>query len=157
MHRLFALCLMLAPVAAQAQQQQEGRARTYGLGTLVSNAGMDATRTAVIDLQAERSGYDIAKLTVAHTNAAGALSIVMTCYEDTSASSATTVVLQDCVVASGACTSYDATWTKAVTGSKQWVWRVDISGYSGQVNCTFAASGAGATDKITVTGQLSTK
>lgn len=159
MRRLI-IILVLAALPAASRANREGRARTYPLGTLLSAKplnGAAATLTASIGLQNDRDGYDIAKLTVVHDNTSGALTITMTCYEDTAAGGATSVILQDCTVASGVCTSSDASWSKAVTGAKSWVWRVDISGYDAQVNCVFAAAGAAATDTITVTGQLVTK
>ena len=159
MHRIIlALALIALPLAALANE--EGKARAYQLGTLLSAVPLDgsgSSLTGSIDVQNERSGYDVAKLTVVHANTSGALTVTMTCFEDTAAGGAVTVALQDCTVSSGVCTSSDASWSKAVTAAKSWVWRIDIAGYRGQVNCTFAASGSAATDTVTVTGQLVTK
>jgi hypothetical protein len=160
MTRILTLIAALAFSATANAQHREGRARTYPLGTLLSAVPLDgsgASLTANIDLQNDRDGYDIAKLTVVHANTSGALTITMICYEDTAAGGATSVILQDCTIASGVCTSDDVSWEKDVTGAKSWPWRVDLIGYRGQVNCTFAAAGAAATDTVTVTGQLVTK
>jgi hypothetical protein len=159
MHRIITTLLVLS-LAAPVAAGEEGRALQYGLGTLLNGVALNAvaaTRTANIDLQNERTGYDVLALHIAHTNASGALTITMDCFNDPDAGDAVTAQLQDCTVSTGTCTSSDADWSKAVTTSKTWVWRVDVAGLPGQVNCVFAASGAGATDTILVKGWLVTK
>lgn len=156
-----ALILSLLCSANALANDVEGKARVYPIGTVLSAVALnaaEATRTASVELKTKgRLGYDIAIFDVAHTNDSGALTITMTCYRDRTGGTALTSILQDCSVSSGTCTSSDAVWSKAVTASKTWPWRVDITAITGAVNCVFAAAGAGASDTITVTADLSTK
>lgn len=163
MRRLLMLLALLtvAPSLSHgaAYDAFESRARRYGLGTQLSAVALNAaaaTRTMTVDLDNEYLGYDLMVVYIDHTNSSGALTVTMDCTNAPTASD-TDATLQDCDVASGVCTSSDATWEKAVTGSKAWPWRVDISGLPGQIDCVFAAAGAGASDLATVKAWLVTK
>lgn len=137
----------------------EGRARRYPYGTLINDVALNAaaaSRTLTLDLDYPRDGYDSAVFHVVHTNSAGALDIIMSCTVTPTAGD-TAGAAQECTLSSGVCTSDDASWKKSVTGSKAWVWRVDIGGYPGDVKCVFSAAGAGANDKITVKSWLVTE
>ena len=149
---LLALALLTIPTMASADQ----RAIRQKLATLVDNLGLDASRSFTVS-PCDANGYCYSTLVLSlnHSTHDAASAIAMTC--TTSLDSGTTnATLQDCDVASGACTSNDASWTKAISGVKAWPWRVDVAGYP-SVTCTITDTGGGAGDKITVLGLLVTE
>jgi len=160
MKRLFLVGLLLVATSSSVSARGvEDRAARYPLGTLVNAVALNAaaaSRTATFSVDGDRSGYDLAALYIEHSNSSGALTVTMSCTNLPSATDSD-ATLQDCTIASGVCTSDDASWEKSVTTDTVWPWRVDISGFPGQIDCVFAASGAGASDTITVKGWLVTK
>lgn len=150
--------IALAPTLAFARGASEPQALKYPLGTLVDDVALNAaaaTRTASVLLEGSKAGYDIAIMHIDLTHTA-ATDVQMSCTITPSAADSAGV-LQQCAVSAGACTSSDASWTKAVSGDKVFLWRVDISGFPGTLACVLSGTSAGANDKVTVKGWLVTK
>ena len=133
-------------------------ARTVFLNAIAGNANL-ASRTFVLPLDTgftTKSGaaYQMAVLHFKFTyNAAS--KVAMTCYASDDYGS-TSFTLQECTNDTGVCTSSDASWEKAVTGSANWVWRVDVSGTTYE-SCIITFTSGGASDALTVSGFLTTK
>jgi len=158
MKKLLSLTLALCVCSAANAGTYENRSMRYALGTLLSAVALNAaaaTRTATVSLDSPNDGYDLLILHIDHSNNA-ATDVQMSCEIQPDATS-TDAVMQDCTVATGVCTSTDASWSNAVSGDEVFIWRVDISGYPGQVECTFSGTSAGASDLITVKGWMTTK
>jgi len=161
MPRLVAIVLLATLWASLATATVKPPHRINRLGTRLAAttlSGAASTLTFSLPLEDKGTlGYEIAVVSLAHVNTSGALTITMVCYHDPDAGGATDSVIQSCTTVSGTCTSDDATWSKAVTGAKQWPWRVDVTGLHGQVNCVLAAAGAAAGDTIAATAALVAK
>lgn len=85
----------------------------------------------------------------------GATAVTMTC--SASDDKSTLFVIQSCAVATGVCTSTDASWSKAISAAdKKWIWRVDLTGMV-YASCVVAVTGGTANEHVTVTGWVSTK
>lgn len=124
------------------------------------------TQVSGLDLQASRSwthdgddGEDWGLLTVlinlSQQNTVTQVDMICSGSDD---GNSTDYVFQECAVASGACTSSDATWEKTVAAADQWAWRVDTGGLP-DWQCTISV-GAGAgtsTDVITVKTRVCAK
>ena len=146
------------PAGQAYAQSSEARATRTPLGVLLSGAvlnGPAASRTVTVSLDGAYRGYGLLILYLDHTNST-ATDVQMACTTKPTATD-TDAALQSCTVASGNCTSDDATWTKAVGASAAWPWRVDVGGYPGQVDCVLSGTAAGAGDLATVKGWLVTQ
>jgi hypothetical protein len=72
---------------------------------------------------------------------------------------ATLYDMQVCEVASGVCTTFDASWSTdpAATATDRWIWRVDFEGVE-DIKCTFTPTGGAATvDTLSVFVSACTK
>jgi len=149
--RLTIATLALVMLAGFSSQ----RALRQKLATLVNNLGLDATRSFTV-APCNDSGdcYSTLVLTLNHSVHNSATAIAMSCTA-TVDDGTTDATLQECAVANGVCTSSDASWSKAVSGTAVWAWRVDVRGYP-SVTCTITDTGGDAADKITVKGVLVT-
>jgi hypothetical protein len=149
--------VMLFSSTASAQRIAEGplnltRRANQG-GKLLDAATLAADRSFTISTSGAR-GYGLLTLYISLTwDAASAVALTCTGSND---GNTTDYALQSCSVASGACTSSDASWSKAVTASKKWIWRVDVEGIE-DIECTFTDTGGGASDTLTVYGQFAVK
>jgi hypothetical protein len=156
------LALLLAPSVAFAQLAP--KTKTLELGTLLNNVSGNASAssltftigpnigTTITTGDDRLEGYTWLDLRFNHSAHSAATAVTMTC--TTSEDGGTTKeILQDCTVASGACTSDDASWSKAVSGTKKWRWRVGIKNGK-QAECVVALTAGDGTDKITVKGKV---
>lgn len=162
MQRIILALVLLS--AAPAYAQYAPKTRALELGTLLNNIAGDAsaaTRTFAIGPKIGASlttgddrleGYTWLDLRFNLSVHSAVTAVTLTC--NTSEDGGTTEeVLQDCSVASGTCTSSDATWSKAVTGVKVWRWRVGIKNGK-RAECTVAFTSGDATDRLTVKGKV---
>lgn len=85
--------------------------------------------------------------------AAAAGTMTWTCYGSLD-NGTTWAELQACSVASGVCTSSDASWSKAVTAADDWIWRVDFLGVS-DIKCVYACTVGAGTETATVYARMS--
>lgn len=144
--------LGLAALSIQDQiawaQYTDAGAEMTNLGVLIDGENLN-TATA-FTLSAERlRRHRFLTLFVNFTRSA-ATDVQMTC--DVSPDSQTTWFKpQSCAVSAGNCTSTDATWTRTISASDTFVWRVDMAGLQ-DARCTFTGTSAAFADKITVTG-----
>lgn len=148
---LLAVCLAVIPSTAAAERTDPIRL-SKPLGTLVNNLDLTASRT--IDISNQGKGYGVLVLYFKLTRVA-ATNVSMTCTASDDAH-VTAFDLQTCTVTAGACTSDDASWSKDVTGNKNWPWRVEIEGFQ-DIRCVVTDTAGGASDFLTVTGRLSVK
>jgi hypothetical protein len=89
-----------------------------------------------------------------YTSGATAVGMICSVSDD---SGSTLFLVQSCAVLSGACTSSDASWSKAIAAAdKKWAWRVDFTGYT-YGSCAVTITGGAANDALTVTGWMSSK
>jgi hypothetical protein len=147
-----ALVALVLPTVALADVKPFDR--SLPMSTLISNQGLDASRSFTLTA-ANTKGHNLLMLVVNHGTHNTATAIQMSCtgsYDGTGTSG----TLQDCAVSSGTCTSSNASWSKAVSGTAAWIWRVDITGIP-QVTCTFTDTAGDASDKLTVEGYLWTR
>lgn len=148
---LLAVFLAIMPLSAHAVDK--GTHSQYPSGTLLSSvpcSASDASRTFTI---ANTLGYGVGLFVFSLTWGA-ATSVDMSC---SVATSATTPygILQDCdKTTPGICESVDASWTKPVTASKVWTWRVDFLA-APRLRCIVSCTGSPTSDAITVTSYLS--
>lgn len=101
-------------------------------------------------------GFAKLVLSVKRTRVAGT-DLTMTCTQSPDGGT-TDYALEECesAAASGTCEFYTQTWSDSAAASKNHTWSVDILGYT-ELECIFASTSAGATDKLTVTGQVVTQ
>ncbi len=146
---VIALCLLAAAPAAAFKHEASDNGRI--LNAVACNASAGArTWTASAGSGA---GYAVGLIQF-HLTRVAATAVSMSC--ETSISAGNWAALQSCAVSSGVCTSTDASWTKAVSGNKNWTWRLDFLG-AGDIRCTFSCTAGGASDLITAYARLSTK
>lgn len=129
-----------------------------GYTTLLSNIALNGTaavRTWTLT-QAQTDGMAKVVLTVKRTRVAGT-DLTMTCTQSPDAGT-TKGTIQTCeyAAASGTCTHYQTTWKSANSSTETLTWEMSVLGY-GQLDCTFASTSAGATDKLTVYGVMVTQ
>lgn len=144
MKRLLAICLFVfcIPLSANAKVQR------HPLGTLAT-ATLDASSTTVTIGTADLSGFGILTLYFKLTwNAASAISMTCTASPD---GGTTDYKLQTCDIASGACTSYNSSWSKSVSASTNWAWRIDTLGFP-EIECVITDTGGGASDTLVIAG-----
>lgn len=91
-------------------------------------------------------GYAVANFQINLTRTA-ATAVIMKCYASMD-SNQTYAQFQTCSVTSGVCQSSDASWTKTVTASTNWIWRVDFLGNS-DVRCIVECLNGTPSDLIT--------
>jgi len=146
-----AVLLFCAPAFAQLRASKP-------TGTLVSAVTLDAASSAVTINGEAAQGFDLLILEFSLTDANDSVSaITMTCFEG-GLPTDMDYAMQSCTVASGVCTSDNASWVKDPSGmtKKKWATRVDISGYR-NVSCTITDTGGLIGDILTVKGYLATK
>lgn len=150
------LATLLVPAAASAQRVGPRNA-CVDLGDVIDAQTMESSRSFSVDRDTI-GGWGALSVYISLTDA----NTSITRFDlDCTASydgNVTDFTLQSCAVATGVCTSSDATWQKASPGSTNWVWRVDVEGYE-DVECTVSV-GAGtgaAADVVTVHGRLCVK
>ncbi len=153
---------VLAPAASNAQVTP--KTRTLELGTVLSNIDLDGSATvrtftvgpnigaSIITGDDRLEGYAWMDLRFSFTYGSST-DVGMTC--TTSENGGTDKdILQDCSIASGVCTSSDASWLKAsLTASKKWRWRVGIKNGK-QAQCVITSTGAGGSDQLTVKAKV---
>jgi len=153
MKKLFLiLSLLFIPVFVQAAPVGPAH-RTTKAVTLINNQDLTASRTATVAIDLTK-GFAVWVLYINHTNTA-ATALAMTC-TGSHDNNVTKYVIQSCSVSSGVCTSDDASWSKTVSGNKNWPWRVNILGYR-DAQCVFTDTAGGAADFITVKSALVTQ
>lgn len=151
---LLAAAMVALPSLASATGLHVGKDPTFdrklidGVACNASEANRTFTLTAGL---ANGFGMGVFQFDFTH-NAATA--IAMTCHGSLDAQT-TWAELQSCSVASGACTSSDASWSKAVSADDDWMWRVDFLG-APDIKCIVTCTSGGASDTFTVYGRLST-
>jgi hypothetical protein len=162
MKKLFALFCLLSLFVVAVPADARFTNWTYKLGTLVNNLGLDASRSFSVAATAIQ-GAGLLTLYISVTDANDSVTALgMTCTSSPDGGT-TDYTIQDCTVASGACTSSNASWTKdpsGISSPKLWPWRVDIEGLIGDgsnIECTFTNTGGVAADKLTVIGYASVK
>ena len=162
MQRILLAIVLLAPSVALAQVTP--KTRSLELGTVLNNIDLDGAAavrtftigpsiggTSLITGDERLEGYTWLDLRFAFTYGAST-DVGLTC--TTSENGGTDEdTLQDCTLASGVCTSNDASWTKAVTASKKWRWRIGIKNGK-RVKCVVTSTGAGASDQLTVKAKV---
>ena len=154
MRKIILLLVLLAasPVSAQSVDPLN---KIWPLGTVISAKACNDTAAnrafTVADVALER-GYNLLVVTFDFTWV-DATDVTLTCTHSPDAGT-TKATLQDCTVSAGNCTSDDVKFTKSVTASKIWPWRVDVTGFY-DVTCTFACTEAvGGGDLLTMKGYL---
>lgn len=153
--------LALAPSLALAQYAP--KAKTFEIGTLLNDIALNAgasTRTFTIGPligtglttgDDKLEGYTWLDLRFKFTYSASS-DVGISC--TTSENDGTDEdIIQDCTIASGVCTSSDASWLKAVSASKKWRWRIGIKNGK-RATCVVTSTGAGSSDKLTVKGKV---
>ena len=154
-HILFALCV-LSPSLSFAQNQRISVTPIQTYLNAVACSASAGSRTATVEVGHIGPNGQAYQLLVFNLfldyTAATAVTMSCTASPDNGTNKYT---IQDCTMASGACTSNDASWSKAISAAdKKWPWRVDTTGFL-RLDCVFAC-GAGA-DTLTVTGYETTK
>lgn len=156
--RQFTLALLIAVAPFAAHAQQDGtELRNVPIGTLLNNIALDAaagTRTFTVaeaTLNKAGRGYSTLGLTFVHTNNTSTdIGWTCTCAGTKGGTEGT---LQSCTVSSGVCTLNDASWTKTVSGNKNFYVPMTITGCR-PITCVVTSTGASSTDKLTLTGVL---
>lgn len=147
-----ALALLFAtPAFAKPTASQPGLLN-YPVATGISAETFAAARTTDT-ISIPGGNYNLLVLKINYSASANSGDITMTCYEGETTDP---YVIQSVTVAKGVGTSVDASWLKAVTGTKKFPWRVDVTGFI-NVHCTLDHSSGAAGDVFTVTGYLTTK
>lgn len=113
---------------------------------VISAASINTAKTFTLT-EAEMGGFGMLGIFVEYTNSAGT-AVVMTC-TGSNDDGTTDFALQSCAVSAGTCTSTDATWSNAVSGDEDWMWKVDTQGAL-SVTCSFTATGGDGSDVATV-------
>lgn len=155
-HYFFNLAVILSlALAGSASAQTVGPKNQYAPangGTALISATTASTRSFTITAPPVGQGlWGMTSLWVELTDAGALVSAVaMTC-TGTRPGSTTTYKLQSLTTSAGAATSYDASWTKATSGSVNWVWRVDTEGMA-SINCSLAFTGGAAGASVVVYG-----
>lgn len=159
-YTLALVLLLAAPAAAQVNN----KTRVLELGTLINNVAGNAAAASLkftigpnigssLTTGDDRlEGYTWLDLRFNHSAHSAATAVTLSC--TTSEDGGTTDdILQDCSLASGVCTSSDASWSKAVSATKVWRWRVGIKNGK-QAECQVALTAGDGTDRITVKGKV---
>jgi hypothetical protein len=148
--RAIAMCLVtLLSASAACGPGDVGRDAGRLINAVPCNASASA-RTFTLGAGAN-AGYSILAMQLNLTRVA-ANSVSLTCQVSLTAGN-TWADTQECSISSGTCTSNDASWTKAVSATKGWLWRADLYG-APDLRCTFSCSGGGASDLLTINGRL---
>lgn len=92
-------------------------------------------------------GLIFAQVTYTRGGGSAVTAVSMSCVGDIDGS--TDAAFQSCATTSGLCTSTDQTWTKAVSATGSWIWRVDAQGAS-NVRCVVGSTGTPNGDTFTV-------
>ena len=123
---------------------------------LIDAQTLAAARSFTLSPAWATMGYGLLVLYIAVTDANDSVTdVTLTCTASLDGG-VTDHKLQSCDTASGACTSYNASWSKNPSSSENWTWRVDTEGFE-YVECTFTPTGGAAADLITVYGGLAVK
>ena len=160
MRHLHVLTFLLALIfsASAFARASEPQAMRYPLGTLLDGVALNdatpANRTLTVLTDGTQSGYGLLVLYVDHTNS-NASTVDMTCTNKPTATD-TAATLQDCTIDAGECESDDASWSKSVSASKAWPWRVNISGFPGRIECVLSGTSADGSDLVSIKGWLVT-
>jgi hypothetical protein len=93
-------------------------------------------------------GLIFAQVTYTRGGGSSVTAISMSCVGDIDGGT-TDATFQSCSTVSGLCTSTDQTWTKTVSATGSWIWRVDAQGAS-NVRCVVGSTGTPNGDTITV-------
>lgn len=154
--------LLTVALLASSMLASPGALERYTVhGKVVNAVTLDAASTnfAINWTQADQRGvYGLMSVWVELTDADNSVTAFnMTCYGSRDENT-TDYTLQSCDVATGVCTSSDASWTKnpSALATKSWVWRVDVESMPA-VNCTITDTGGDASDSMTVYATFSTK
>lgn len=154
MRKLLSFLVILA-TSAPAFAQQIGDMSWYDQGKIIDAVACNGSSTVrrFTLTSGSGAGYGLLDLQVEFTRVA-ATAVALSCTTSINGQ-ATWATLQSCSVATGVCTSTDASWSKDVSGgSANWVWRLDFLGAS-DVRCTFSCTAGGGSDLFTVYGRLS--
>ncbi len=156
MQRLFAVAVVaLALLAPSVAPAVAGPQQSYApYGRVINAVALDAASTSFTlntDQAQNRGIWGLMTVWVSVTdanNSVTALNLSCTASRD---GGTTDFTLQDCTTASGVCTSSDASWSKNPSSmtSKNWVWRVDVSGFA-EVECTTTDTGGTGDDSHSV-------
>jgi len=147
----FVIALLLLPAIAQAN---DPRAMFSAKVTHIDDISLNAAAATRTFNLSNAQGYKLLVLTFNLSARASSTDVGLTCAVSDDGGT-TKAELQDCSVSSGACTSSDASWSKTVSGVKVWPWRVNVLGFK-WIECVITSTAAGAGDKLTVTGHLTT-
>jgi hypothetical protein len=152
--------LVVLPINT-AESTSRGRRSFGSMGTVITSTTLDAA-SSTFEVENHNHYTDglwaLMSVWVKVTdgdNSVTAITMSCTGSED---QNTTDFTLQSCVVASGACTSSNASWVKDPSGmtTKNWVWRVDIEGVP-DIECTFTDTGGDASDSIIVGASFAMK
>lgn len=149
-----ALMALLGPVSASAQGVVTTRhlyeqIPSSELLTNIALNGSAGVRTFTFNNPGGR--FAQANLAMARIRVAGS-DLTMTCTRTNMAG--VTSKVQTCVYdANGACVHVDVTWSDASSSTETTSWEITMLGYK-SATCVVASTSAGATDKLTVTGDL---
>ncbi len=143
--------LFAAPAMAQ---RVGGRHAWIDLGTLIAAQTAAAPRSFTVNNSA--FGMGVLWLFIKETRDGGLSNVTMSCTASED-DNTTDYLLQDCSVAAGVCSSSDASWSQTIAANKNWIWRVDVLGVPGDLECTFSFTGGDAGDAITVDGWMVTQ
>lgn len=95
----------------------------------------------------EGFGLIVAQITYTPGGATTVSAVTMSCTGNIDGT--TSATLQSCSTSAGNCTSTDQIWTKAVSATKSWIWRVNAQGAT-NVSCVMGMTGTPDTDTFTV-------
>lgn len=150
--RFFVLAVVLALPSAALAQDKAVRVtplKTHMTAQSCISTVAAADRTATIDVGRLGPNGEALSLAVVGIdltwNAAATVTLTCTSSDD---GGTTDYSIQDCTMGSGTCTSADLSWSKTVTASKKWQWRIDTLGFV-RLECVVLCSGAG-TDTVTI-------
>lgn len=146
-----ALAALLVPLGASAAVM--GTHGVWKLGTLLAGIALNASAgTRTFTFTNPGGGYAKARFQMARTRVAGT-DLTMTCTRTDSSGVAAKV--QTCAWGDGdgICTHVDVTWKDTSSATETVTWELEVLGYFA-ATCIVASTSAGASDLLTVTGDL---
>lgn len=160
---LFAIALLPQSALAQSigpKQMCIQAINSSGSTALIDAAVMTSSPSFSINRPNLDGGFDLFMLLIKLTDADTSITrFDLTCTASDDGNT-TDYFIQDCTVAAGVATCVDAgVWRKASPGSKNWSYRLDVSGWP-DIECTATVGTGAATatiDKLSVTGRFCTE
>ena len=146
--------LLVLIVANQASAQTTLRIKSETPEAQLTTLPLDGSGDA-LSFTTNVSGYAVLNVYVNHSVHTSSTDIVMACTA-TPDGGAPEYDMKSCVLLSGNCTGYTATWTEAIGGVEAFRWQVSVIGDK-TVTCTFTSTAAAATDLISVSTRMVTQ